>query len=220
MSDKPTHSCQPPRSSQQPTPQVDITRQLLEQVRDSGTHAERGWFDLLARCESRLRTLLHFRLPDAVRATIDEDDLLQEVWIGAAHKIHEFEYRGSGTLQRWLASILRNKLLHAGRKAKRLPFPEAAMSGSANSEQIGLFEALSRSQPGVSHDERRRETEKQVRGVLYELPPELREAILLKVYEGLSGKEAAHQLGITEGAFSKRFHKALDRVSIKLRQRP
>lgn len=200
-------------------PPPEATRELLDQVRENGTHAERGWFDLLARCESRLRTLIHFRLSPAVRATVDEDDLLQEVWIGAAHKIHEFEYRGTGTLQRWLASILRNKLMHAGRKAKRLPFPETALASSANSEQSGLLDALSRSQPGVSHDARRRELEGQVREVLEELAPELREAVLLKVYEGLSGKESAEQLGITEGAFSKRFHKALDKVSIKLKQR-
>jgi len=188
-------------------------------VRESGTHAERGWFDLLQRCESRLRTLIHLRLPASVRATVDEDDLLQEVWIGAAHKIHEFEYRGTGTLQRWLASILRNKLMHAGRKAKRLPFPETSLAPVANPEQSGLFDALSRSQPGVSHDARQRELENEVREVLEELQPELREAVLLKVYEGLSGKESAEQLGITEGAFSKRFHKALDKVSIKMKQR-
>lgn len=208
--DKETH---PSNSS------LEATRQLLEQVREDGTHAERGWFDLLQRCESKLRTLIHFRLPPSVRATVDEDDLLQEVWIGAAHKIHEFEYRGTGTLQRWLASILRNKLLHAGRKAKRLPFPETALTPSASSAQSGLFDALSRSQPGVSHDERRRELETEVREVLEELSPELREAVLLKLYEGLSGKEAAERLEITEGAFSKRYHKALDKVSVKMRQR-
>ncbi len=203
----------------QQDPRLQATQDLLDQVRESGTQAERGWFDLLTRCESRLRTLIHFRLSDAVRATVDEDDLLQEVWIGAAHKIHEFEYRGTGTLQRWLASILRNKLMHAGRKAKRLPFPETALGSNANSEQSGLFDALSRSQPGVSHDARRREMEGEVREVLEELSPELREAVLLKVYEGLSGKESAAQLGITEGAFSKRFHKALDKVAIKMKQR-
>ena len=202
-----------------PDRHLEATRQLLDQVRESGTQAERGWFDLLQRCESRLRTLIHFLLPASVRATVDEDDLLQEVWIGAAHKIHEFEYRGTGTLQRWLASILRNKLMHAGRKAKRLPFPETSLAPAANSEQSGLFDALSRSQPGVSHDARQRELETEVREVLGELPPELREAVLLKVYEGLSGKESAEQLGITEGAFSKRFHKALDKVSIKMKQR-
>jgi RNA polymerase sigma factor (sigma-70 family) len=201
----------------EPDPSPEFTRQLIDQIRGAEPDAEQGWPDLLERCESRLRTLMHFRLGPSVRATIDEDDLLQEVWIEAALKIHDFEYRGPGSLQRWLAEILRYKILHAGRKSKRIPFPEASLNSKDAASPAGLFNALSRTQPGASQRSQRRETVQQVLAVLSELPEELRECILLKVYEGLSGREAAQKLGLTEGGFSKRFHKALSAVSVRMK---
>jgi RNA polymerase sigma-70 factor, ECF subfamily len=196
----------------------EVTRHLLDQVRAAETGAEQSWFDLLERCESRLRTLMHFRLSPSVRATVDEDDLLQEVWIEAARKIDQFEYRGSGSLQRWLAAILRFKMMHAGRKAGRLPFPEASLLAADASSPAGLFDALSRTQPGVSQSAQRQETEAQVLEVLAGLPDDLRECILLKVYEGLNGREAAERLGLSESGYSKRFQKALTVVGLRLKE--
>jgi len=151
-------------------------------------------------------------------AHFEVDDLLQEVWVEASHRIGGFEYRGSGSLQRWLAGILHYKLLEARRASRRLPFAASAIAQNPEGERAQLFEALSRTQPGASTDIRHREMVNRVNEVLEVLPPELREAILLRIYESKTGKEAAGILGISESAFSKRFRKALAAIRIPLRE--
>ncbi len=194
-----------------------LTAHLLQQALEGRTHSAKAWIEILQRCESRLRVLAYCRLNDRTRGTVDIDDLLQEVWVAAAHKIHEFEDRGPGSLQRWLAAILNFKLLHADRKAKRVPFPESAMR-AMDDDAVGLFAGLSRTQPGVSQNLRNRELEQKVQAAVAKLPDELREAVLLKVYEGLTGREAAEKLGLSETGFSKRFRTALDRIRLTLKQ--
>ncbi len=210
----------PPSLPDEPSEAADSgppTEDLLARVRDPRTDAAEAWPELLARCESRLRTLLHFRSRERLRSGLEVEDLLQEAWLVAAEKIDEFEYRGPGSLQRWLVAILRFRLLHEQRRGARRPLPEAALRSQAAPGQTGLFDALARSQPGVSADLRQRESEEQVRGALEQLPEELREPVLLKVYEGLSSREAAERMGLSESAFSKRFHKALRKVGRQLK---
>lgn len=151
-------------------------------------------------------------------AHFEVDDLLQEVWIEASHRIGDFEYRGSGSLQRWLAGILHYKLLEAGRASKRLPFAASAVASQEEGERSQLFEALSRTQPGASSNIRHREMEHRVNQVLGELSAELREALLLRIYESKTGKEAAESVGISESAFSKRFRNALAAIRVPLRE--
>src|SRR5262245_29855918 len=85
------------------TAAVPDTRAILERLPDD---PDRGWSDLLNRVESKLRVLLHFRMTRALRDVVGEDDLLQEVWTEAVRNFDRFEYRGPGSLQRWLAGIL------------------------------------------------------------------------------------------------------------------
>ena len=191
------------------------TAHLLRRVQAGHPVSSRAWTDLLQRCEARLRVLARFRMHPKLRGAMEIDDILQEVWIEAARHIHEFEDRGPGSLQRWLARILHYKLLRASRDAARVPFPEAAL-GNSTDTQRDLFLGLSRTQPGVSQDLRRNEAVETVQAALSELPPDLREAILLRVYEGWTGAEAAERLGLTESGFSKRFKRALERIASKL----
>jgi RNA polymerase sigma-70 factor, ECF subfamily len=199
-----------------PRQENNPTAHLLKQIQDKDRTSTRAWTALLKRCESRLRILAKFRLGARGEAVVEVDDLLQEVWIEAARKIDSFEDRGSGSLQRWLAAILNHKALHVGRKAKRVPFPESSLAG-VTPENQNLFQSLSQTQPGVSQNLHREDAERQVHGALADLSDKQREAILLKVYEGLSGREAAERLGLSETGFSKRFRTALDIIGRRLK---
>jgi RNA polymerase sigma factor (sigma-70 family) len=177
---------------------------------------QRAWEELLRESESRLRTLLFFRLKSDHRSHMDPDDLLQEVWVQAAIKIDQFEYQGKGSLQRWLAGILRNKVLQASEKAGRSPFPESSLAPSESAELGGFFDALSQTQPAVSSNAQRRESEKIVRDILQDLAPKHRDTLLLFLYEGMTGPEAAAELQLSVSGFYQRFHKALELVSARL----
>jgi RNA polymerase sigma factor (sigma-70 family) len=182
-----------------------------------------GWERLVERVESRLRILLHFRMSARLRDVLTEEDLLQEVWVDAARNLVRFEYRGPGSLQRWLAGILSNKLLHAGRQAQGVPVPASAVA--PESTLAALMTRRSEparghqsTQSSVSGQARRRELEERVRAVLLRLPEVEREAVLLKLFEGLSGREAAQRLGVDESTVSVRFKRALEACAVHLKE--
>ena len=189
-------------------PLLGTTGRAIDRVqRDPGA----AWPDLLARVEDQLRVLLPFRMTAAARDVVDEDDLIQEVFAEMARHLDRFEYRGKGSLKRWLGGILRHKILEAERSGFRIPRPETAFEppGSAPGSSTHLVRALTDTCSGASRDSRRRELVEKVRGALAVLPEPQREVILLKVYEGLSGVEAARRLGVPETTVSARFKSGL-----------
>ncbi len=174
----------------------------------------RGFEALLRRSESRLRLLLHFRLADGSWPGVDPEDVLQDVWTEAVRSLARFEYRGKDSLHRWLAGLLANKLLHAKRGEARRPLPVTSVAPSGLQE--ALLEALSRVRTSASSVARRNEREERVRRVLEELPERQRRAILLRVYEGLSGREAAEVEGVDESTMSVRLREAVKACAEKL----
>ncbi|TAH37864.1 MAG: RNA polymerase sigma factor [Planctomycetota bacterium] len=186
----------------------DTTEALLRRLAEQ---PEASWTALLRRVETKLRVLLHFRMSERLRAVVEEEDLLQETWAEAAHKLERFEYRGPGSLQRWMAGILRNKLLHAARGAPRVPLPMSALPNhvSSSSAAAALFDALHKTQPGVADRVLREEAAAKVREVLARLPATEREAVLLRVFEGCTGREAAEREGVDESTISLRLQRAL-----------
>lgn len=180
-----------------------------------------AWERLVRRVESKLRVLVHFRSPWRLHDVHGEEDVLQEVWAEAARSIHAFEYRGPGSLQRWFAGILTNKLLHAGREARRRPIPVSDVGTQGRDARAGRTLELGdacEQRPGVSEHARRRELEARVRAVLQRLPESEREAILLRLFEGLSGREAARRMGVDESTISVRFKRAIGTCAVHLRE--
>jgi RNA polymerase sigma-70 factor, ECF subfamily len=202
-----------PPNTMSASPHSDATtRSLLLEIE---ARPDLGWEALVRRVESQLRVLAHFRTASSARGTCEVDDLLQEVWVEAVRNFDRFEYRGTGSLQRWLAGILRMKAMHAGRAVPRLPAPLSQKRG--RTAPPGLREHLERTATGASHDARQREVEAKVKKALASLPEAEREVILSKLYEGLTGREIAARLGVDESTVSLRFKRGLERCARELR---
>jgi RNA polymerase sigma-70 factor (ECF subfamily) len=189
-----------------PTDSRSATRLHLERL-PVEPHA--SWASLLRRVESRLRVLL------ALRGCDDPDEVLQEVWIQAVQGLGAFEYRGPGSLQRWLAGIARNKLRERERGRRSAPISAGVLDAS-DGPAHGLLAALRDSRPGVSTEVGRRELEERVRAALEQLPEPEREAVLLRLYEGLSVREAGGRLGVDPSTVSLRVKRALGRCAAAL----
>ncbi|MEM7305943.1 MAG: RNA polymerase sigma factor [Planctomycetota bacterium] len=189
-------------------------------LREAARDPERGWAQILPRIERKLRVLYHFRTTPELRAAAPEDDLIQEVFAEMLAGIHRFQDRGPGSLERWLAGILRHRIEDARTSERRRPKAETALrrlDGSAETAFPGLLQAVEDSRAGVTQTVAERERIARVRRVIESLSPRSREAILLKIYEGRTGRECADLLGIDESTFSYRMKRALDscRVSLK-----
>jgi RNA polymerase sigma-70 factor (ECF subfamily) len=116
---------------------------LLERIR---TGDENGWRRVIDLYSPLVRYWCQrwgVRGPDA-------DDLLQEVFAGAAASIPNFRREQAGdTFRGWLRAITRNKLLAYWRQRGRQP---AAAGGS---EALQRFQEITASDPGEDADEAR-----------------------------------------------------------------
>jgi RNA polymerase sigma factor (sigma-70 family) len=179
-----------------------------------------AWPLVLARVEGKLRVLLRFRMSAAVRSRLDEDDVIQDVFVEFIQGLDRFEYRGPGSLQRWLATILLRRLSDVAKGTARTPVTLSDAARACSDEtrtRWGALLAAASSSGDVARRSNDRELVERVRSVLASLSDTHREALLLKLYEGLTGREAAERLGIDESTFSVRFHGALGRCAAQLR---
>lgn len=83
------------------------TLELLLRIKDGD---ESAWFALDGRFRSALTNLAHGQLKGAMRGRLDTEDLVQVTLTAAHEKLHQYEYRGPGSLQAWLLQILLNRL--------------------------------------------------------------------------------------------------------------
>jgi RNA polymerase sigma-70 factor (ECF subfamily) len=172
-----------------------------------------AWDALIARSHARLRVLAHFLLGRSPRRTSDVDDVLQETWSEALARLEDFEYRGRGSFQRWIAGILRKKVLEAGRACGR----DLRTRIDAGRASTPLAAALERAQLSASADARQRELEERVRGALERLPADERAALLMLLYEGLTVREAGARAHVDPATISLRAKRGLSRCARTLR---
>lgn len=139
----------------------------------------------------------------------DCDDLTQEVFIEIWNSIHHF--RGEAALSTWIYRITVNKSLNHLRKGKRLGWflsrpghqsddgepvsgPDATSSKLLNNEGARLIDAA-----------------------LAQLPDKQRTAFILTQAEGLSQKQAAGVMNMSESAVESLIHRARTSLRKKLK---
>jgi RNA polymerase sigma-70 factor (ECF subfamily) len=135
------------------------------------------------------------------RADADAEDVVQDAYLRAFRSFGGF-YGGDG--RAWFLAIVRNTGLTWLRRNRppTVPFDEALHGGSADPAPAG----------GDSET---------LRSALAELPPEFREAVVLRELEGLSYKEVAAVTGVPIGTVMSRLSRGRGLLRQKLAgQRP
>jgi RNA polymerase sigma-70 factor, ECF subfamily len=136
----------------------------------------------------------------ALRITGDPDEaenVLQESFITACNRIDDFQ--GLSSLNTWMYRIVMNNALMALRKKKANVVPlddghEATAIADPKTEPI--------------HEIMTAELQESLNRALLQLPETLRTAFVLREIEGLSTREAAETLEISESALKVRLHRA------------
>jgi RNA polymerase sigma-70 factor, ECF subfamily len=135
------------------------------------------------------------------------DDLLQEVFIVAFKKRHEF--RGEASERTWLYAIAARLCMRDRRSARRFDSLRLRLAGQ------GAKVASSRPDQELE----REQSAALVREVLDKLPFAQREAFVLYELEGLDGNEIAELLAVPLGTVWTRLHHARDRCQTLVRRR-
>jgi RNA polymerase sigma-70 factor (ECF subfamily) len=144
-----------------------------------------------------------YRLALQLMGDPDEaEDVLQEGFIQACTHVADFEGRsGLGT---WLHRIVRNAALARLRRKPLATAPLSATDATPSAAQEALTDPAAEPADAVLT----RELGDALERAIVALPDGLRAAFVLRDIEGVSTKEAAAALGITESALKVRLHRA------------
>jgi len=179
---------------------------LLERLREGDEDAFRLLFEKYRR---RFAVLIHYKLRPELRAQIEVDDLLQEVFLIAAREIDGFNYRSTGSFMAWLARIADHVVIDAVRFQGRQKRHAAEMLRFRSLSNPGGPEPVDSRTP--SRLLREKEGVESLLGRLNELPEDYRQVIVMAKIEGLSTQEMSERLKRSPEAVAVLLHRAIQR---------
>lgn len=176
--------------------QSDETAKQVERAQAGDAQALN---DLFARYHQLMVEIARRRLGARLRQKEEPDDLAQTTFREATRDFASYQYRGEGSLVRWLIQILQNKIRDRAEfyaAGKRDASRERTMQGPS----VRDAEALPHSDPpsgdlSVTVQVQRAENYEHLRKALGELSPEHRQAIALVFFQGLQLREAGEAMG-------------------------
>src|SRR3954468_5336316 len=135
----------------------------------------------------------------------DAEDIVQDAYLKAFRHFAGYRGEGDAAARAWLLTIVRNAA-HSSRRRSRMDestveFDDTEHSLAADS---------------LSADWERQDAKDSVAGALEGLPPEFREVILLREFQGLSYKEISNISGVPVGTVMSRLSRARSRLQAAL----
>jgi RNA polymerase sigma-70 factor (ECF subfamily) len=184
-----------------PVPE-SVTLELVRRIRAGERDA---WDDLYARYHDQLLLTVRLRLGQELRRHLESEDVLQNVALDAFRALPRFEYRGAGSLEAYLRTLVVNEL-----RDRADAFSAAKRAGTVPLE--GDAPARAASEPCYLDAERYERLERALRA----LPSDQREIVVLRRLEDLTGKEVAARLGMSDEAARKAYSRAMAHLTTLL----
>ena len=177
---------------------METERELLEAIRVGDRAAMRRLYDRYSRYAMAIG-LRYVPNRDEMR------DVLQDSFVKIITNISRFDYRGEGSLKSWVSRIVANRAIDYVREHERLQFTGEMPVDVIDSEpDVGEV-------PDEMLDE-----------MIGQLPANYRVVLNLFVFEQLSHREIAQQLGISEKNSATQFFRAkraLQKMIIEYKQK-
>ena len=183
-------------------PDESASLDIVARIQDGDDEA---WAELYRRYHDQLLFTVRMRLGAGLRAVLQSEDVFQSVAVDAFEALQRFEYRGPGSLERFLKQMVLNKIrdrakyFGAEKRAGAQPLDEAtAASLGAEENAVGYHEA---------------ETYERLERAIRALPEDMREVLLLRKIEGLSSLEVAEAVGKSDAAVRQLASRAMAKVA-------
>jgi RNA polymerase sigma-70 factor (ECF subfamily) len=176
-------------------------RASLDLVKRLSAGEDEAWRELYRRHRDRMLFAIRMRMGRELRAFVQSEDILQSVARDAWRGLREFQYRGPGSLERYLWVLIANKLRDRADSA-RVP----GRSGHQPFDTL-LSETVAApgTEPGYSDPVAYERLERALAG----LPEDLREILLLRKVDGYSSQAVASRLGKSDDGVRKATSRAL-----------
>ncbi len=180
------------------------TKFLLESAR-SGRDA--AWRVLYERYERMLIVLVASRMKGKQSRRFDAEDVLQEAFSKAWAKIDTFEYRGEGSLRRWMRRIVIHQFYSL---VQRRDSSELRASEEKSAAALADAAARSRSASQVLAEV---EEKGDVLAKMVRLSDDDQDLISMRIFEGMEWEEIGKLVGCSRKLASERFDRAIARLT-------
>lgn len=180
---------------------------------------ERELLRLLVNTADRMRQYISSKIPERLRSTLTEDDVLQDTWVCAFRDLPQMRPTGPQSAERWLTSLANHRLLDAIRAEDRLKRGgglQIINAGGLKSSFLNLFGMVTSQQQTPSSELRINEAVQWVRRNVNELEGELREAVWMRHVEGRSIADIADRLQKTKPAVHSLLFRGLHELRKKM----
>jgi RNA polymerase sigma-70 factor (ECF subfamily) len=187
---------------------MDVGEDLLRRCARKDAAAYR---ELVERLEKPLVNFLYRFVGERHAA----EDLFQETFVRVVRSVGEF--RPEASLNTWIFTIARNLALdYLKARKRRREMPLEAGGEAERGRVLSFRDALPAPAPGPAARAESGEEERRVAAALGELGPAKREALVLRVYAGLSYAEIARIVKAPVGTVKFRVHEAVQELARKL----
>ena len=166
---------------------------------------------------ARLQRMISLRLDRRLAQRVDASDILQEGYVDASKRLEEYTANPTMPFFVWLRFLMTQRLAAVHRwhfsVQKRDPRREQMEPTPDPARDTGFIAMeLSASLTSPSRAASRSEMAEQIQHLLDGMDPVDREILILRHFEELTNNEAASELGLTKGATSKRYIRALAKL--------
>ena len=191
------------------------TDQLLRQAA-AGDQGSLG--ALLQRHGARLRRMVALRLDPRLQGRIAPSDVIQETYLEVSARLAAYLREPTMPFFLWLRFLAGQKLVTLHRKHLGTRMRDAGREVSLYRGRLPETSSAALAAQLLGHDARpseaaaRAEMKIRLQEALNGMDPLDREVLALRHFEHLSWAETAQTMGITEGAASKRYVRALKRL--------
>jgi len=208
---RPVPRAEPERGDDALLPPGEETAQLVEKAQGGDPEALN---ELFARYYGRMVDLARRRLGPRLRTKEEADDLAQTTFREATRDFARYEYRGPGSLLRWLLQILQNKIRDKAEYYAAGKRDVSRERSADDGDDAGRYERPSTDLSATSLL-RRKEELSFLREALFDLSPEHRQAITLVFFQGLPLREAGRRM---DGRSEDAVRMLLRRAEARLRE--
>jgi RNA polymerase sigma factor (sigma-70 family) len=141
---------------------------------------EAGLVELIRRYQSKIYTSIYLLVKDEALA----EDIFQDTFIKVINTLKAGKYNEEGKFLPWVSRIAHNLVIDHFRREKRTPL----VSGG---DDFDIFEVLGNYDESAEDKLVREQTYKDLKGLIYLLPEEQKEVLIMRHFGDLSFKEIA-----------------------------
>jgi RNA polymerase sigma-70 factor (ECF subfamily) len=142
----------------------------------------------------------------------DAEDALQDALLSAFR--HFDQFKGEARISTWLTTIVLNSARMQLRRRSRRRFVSL---DAHDDESFAMSEMLPDAGPNPEQAQQRAQLTDVLEKFAVKLPKKIRPAFRLRVLEGLTTREAAERMGVSEGKLKAQFFRACRRITPLLR---